>query len=377
MRVLHVVDSIGVYGKERVILELMEEQARIGLEPMLGSITRSTEGAFEKPILRAARERGLKGMSLVVRSPGDPWGVRAAIAERQFDLVHTHDYKGSLILAPLRRFRAVPPLVRTLHRVFMGGFSRLRAYETLDRWCLRWHDAVAAVTADIQSQTSLDLTVIPNGISPPASAPADPPDPDLEGARAFCRDALVLGALARLSPEKNLGALLEAIAVLGRHGLSAKLIVLGEGRSRPVLEAVADRLGIPDRVWMPGFKPEVQPWLELFDFYVQPSFAEGLPISLLEAMHAGVPLLVTPIAGMKDLLASGAAIEIPFEGPAIAEVVRAHWETEAARARARAVAVAARQLVRTRYGSERMASEYAALYRRVLQPALTRNRTSG
>lgn len=377
MRVLHVVDSAGVYGKERVILELMEQQARAGLVPILGSITRTTEAPSDKPILRAARERGLEAIALVVRGPGDPWRVRGTIIERRIDLVHTHDYKGSLILAPLRRLRVVPPLVRTLHRVFIGGVSRLRAYEMLDRWCLRWHDAIVGVTGTIRSETSLDLTVIENGISPPAKAPAQAPDPDLEAARAFCRDALVLGVLARLSPEKNLRALLEAVAVLGQRGLPTKLIVLGEGRSRALLEAEADRLGVTDRVWMPGFKPEVQPWLELLDLYVQPSIAEGLPISLLEVMHAGVPLLVTPIAGMKDILARGAAIEIPFEGPAIAEVIRAHWETETARARTRAVAETARQLVRTHYGSERMATEYAALYRRVLEPAIKRSPTSG
>ena len=363
MRVLHVVDSVGVYGKERVILELMEQQARTGLEPMLGSITRTEE---IKPILSAARARGLEGIVLVVRGPGDPLRMRGAIAARQVDLVHTHDYKGSVILAPLRRLGVVPPLVRTVHRVFMSGFSKLRAYETLDRWCLRWHDAVAAVTADIRAQTSLELTLIENGISPPATPVAELSDPELEASRAFCQDALVLGALARLSPEKNLGALLDAVAVLAQSGLPAKLIALGEGRSRQALEDQADRLGIADRIWLPGFKPEVQPWLQLFDFYVQPSFAEGMPIALLEAMHAGVPLAVTRLAGMKDLLASGAAIEIPFEGPGIAAVIRAHWETATARSRARAVAEAAQRLVRTRYGSERMASEYAALYRRVL-----------
>jgi glycosyltransferase involved in cell wall biosynthesis len=363
MRVLHVVDSGGVYGKERVILELMEQQARAGLEPVLGSITRRGE---EKPILAAARERGLEGIVLVVRGPGDPLRVRGAIRERQIDIVHTHDYKGSVILAPLRRFGVIPPLVRTVHRVFIREFRRLRAYETLDRWCLRWHDAVVAVTADIRAQTSLELTLIENGISPPAEPMARLADPELEAARAFCRDALVLGALARLSPEKNLGALLDAVAVLAQGGLPAKLVALGEGRSRRALEAQAARLGIADRIWLPGFKPDVHPWLQLFDFYVQPSFVEGLPIALLEAMHAGVPLAVTRIAGMKDLLASGAAIEIPFTGPGIAQVIRAHAETAAARSGARAVAEVARKLVRTRYGSARMASEYAALYRRVL-----------
>jgi glycosyltransferase involved in cell wall biosynthesis len=369
MRVLHIVDSTGVYGKERVILELMEQQAHAGLFPILGSITRTAGPTSDKPLLRAARERGLEGVGLVVRGPGDPWRVRRAVAEQQIALVHTHDYKGSLILAPLRRCGLVPPLVRTLHRVFIHGFSKLRAYETLDRWCLRWHDAVAVVTADIRAQTSLDVTVIHNGISPPAAARADLQDPDLPVARMFCEGALVLGALARLSPEKNLGALLEAVATLEQQGVAARLIILGEGRSRPALEAHARRLGIADRVWLPGFKPAVQSWLQMFDFYLQPSFAEGLPISLLEAMHAGVPLLVTPVAGMNEILAAGAAIEIPFEGSAIADVIRAHWKTREARTRARAIAEIAKQLVRTRYGSERMASEYAALYRRVLKPA--------
>jgi glycosyltransferase involved in cell wall biosynthesis len=367
MRVLHVVDSGGVYGKERCILELMEQHAQMGLVPFLGNITRSTTSI--QAVLGAARERGLEGIALMVRSPGDAWRVRRIITERQIDLVHTHDYKSSLILAPLRRFGLVPPLVRTLHRVFIGGLSKLRAYETLDRWVLPWHDAVVAVTSDIQSQTSLDLTLIQYGISPPTKPAAYPADPDLEQARAFSAGALTVGALARLSPEKNLGALLEAVAVLSQTGLHAKLIILGEGPSRPVLELEARRLGISDRLLLPGFKPEVQPWLQLFDVYIQASFAEGLPIALLEAMHAGVPLFVTPIAGMKDLIARGAAIEIPFDGPAIAEVVRGHWDPASARAKAQAVAEVARRVVRNEYDGERMAKEYAVLYRRVLDPA--------
>lgn len=366
MRVLHVLDSGGLYGKERVILELMEQQVRRGLEPVLGSITRTPD---EKAVLGAARASGLEGVPLTVRGPGDLWRVRELIVRQRIDLVHAHDYKSSLVIAPLRRFGLVPPLVRTLHRVFLRGFSRVRLYETLDRWCLRWHDAVVAVTSTIAAETSVDLTVIENGISTPEApaGPADPADPDLETARAFCRDALVLGSLARLSPEKNLTALLEAVAVLEQQGLPAKLIVLGEGRGRPALEAAAERLGVAERVWLPGFKTEVQPWLAFFDFYIQPSFAEGLPISLLEAMHAGVPLLVTPVAGMKDILAHGAAIEIPFDGAALAAVVRAHSQDASARAKAQSVAAVARHLVATHYGSERMADEYLALYRQILQ----------
>lgn len=367
MRVLHVLESAGLYGKERVILELMAAQRREGLAPVIGGITRAPRPA-EQPVLKEAAARGLETMPLVVRGPRDPLRVRRAIVGSGIELVHAHDYKSSIVLAPFRRFGTLPPLIRTLHGyTAVARFSRMQAYVLLDRWCLRWHDAVVAVSGAMRTPPGRAPVVIENGITVPDVAAGDgPDDPDLQIARTFCRDTLVLGSLARLSPEKNLEALIGAVAALDGAGVPVRLIVLGEGRGRAALEAEAARLGVADRVWLPGFKADVRPWLALFDLYLQPSWTEGLPIALLEAMHAGVPLLVTPVGGMTEILAAGAALEIPFAGRDIAPVVRRLHATPDGRAEARAVALRAAARARERYSSESMAGAYRALYERVV-----------
>lgn len=366
MRILHVLESAGLYGKERVILELMAAQRREGLAPVIGGITRAPRPA-EQPVLKEAAGRGFETMPLVVRGPRDPLRVRRAIVGSGVGLVHAHDYKSSIVLAPFRRLGTLPPLVRTLHGyTTMSRFSRMQAYVLLDRWCLRWHDAVVAVSGAMRTPTGRAPVVIENGITVPAAAPDGADDPDLQIARTFCRDALVLGSLARLSPEKNLEALIGAVAALDEAGVPTRLIVLGEGRGRATLEAEAARLGVGDRVWLPGFKADVRPWLALFDLYLQPSWTEGLPIALLEAMHAGVPLLLTPVGGMTEILAAGAAVRIPFAGREIAPVIRRLHATPDGRAEARAVALRAAALASERYSSESMAAAYRALYERVV-----------
>lgn len=367
MRLLHVLESSGVYGKERVVLELMDAQRRQGLTPVLGVIGRGT-GAARQAVLLAARQRGFEALPLTVEGLKDPARVCSAILGAGAGIVHAHDYKSSLVLVPFRRFGPLPPLIRTLHGyTTITRFSRMQVYEWLDRAGLRWHDAVVAVSATMRRRIGGELVVIENGISPPQAAAGHPDDPDLAAARAFCREALVLGSLARLSPEKNLVALIEAVAALNEGGVRSRLIVIGEGRCRAALERRAAELGAAQIVRLPGFKADVWPWLELFDLYLQPSWTEGLPIALLEAMHASVPLLVTPVGGMNEILAAGAARRIPFAGDALAREVRRLHTTPAGRASLAAVAGRATTLARERYSSESMARGYGALYERVLR----------
>lgn len=367
MRVLHLLESLGVYGKERVILELAEAQKRAGHAPIIGGLTRWRQPDAQ-PLLVEAGRRNLETMPLTLRSLSDPFRIDRALRNSGVELVHAHDYKSSLLLAPFRRVGRLPPLVRTLHGyTTVTRFSRMHLYEQLDRWCLRWHDAVVTVTPSMRQPTPrVQAVVIENGITAPAAVVNRAADPDLDAAPAFCRNDLVLGALSRLAPEKNLQALIVALAALHQSDISARLIVVGEGRCRAMLEAEAIRLGVGDRVWLPGFKPDVQPWLALFNLYLQPSWTEGLPIALLEAMYAEVPLLVTPVGGMKGILAAGAAVELPFTGTDIARLVRDLHTSPGGRAKIQATTVRARAVVRERYSSHAMAQRYESLYRRIL-----------
>jgi glycosyltransferase involved in cell wall biosynthesis len=136
--------------------------------------------------------------------------------------------------------------------------------------------------------------VVSNGVPLDAidAAPAAP--------RAETGEALV-AYVGRLSPEKNLPLLLDALAVLMRRR-PARAVLCGDGRLRAVIQSRASALGIADRVLLPGFVPDVWSRLKSSDVMVALSAFEGHPNAVLEAMACGVPLVVSDIAAHRALL---------------------------------------------------------------------------
>jgi colanic acid/amylovoran biosynthesis glycosyltransferase len=113
--------------------------------------------------------------------------------------------------------------------------------------------------------------------------------------------------LGRLVPEKGQAILLQAVSLLARRGQEANVIVAGEGPSRPALERMAEELGISSRVAFLGAVGQD----EIHDFYARawvfclPSFAEGIPVTLMEAMAMELPVVSTRIAGIPELIVDG------------------------------------------------------------------------
>lgn len=109
--------------------------------------------------------------------------------------------------------------------------------------------------------------------------------------------------VARLSPEKGHVVLLEALHLLARRGVRAEVELIGSGDFRDAVAAHAERLGIADRVHLVGElePPDVIERLRAADIFCLPSFAEGLPVSIMEAMAIGVPVVSTYISGIPEL----------------------------------------------------------------------------
>jgi colanic acid/amylovoran biosynthesis glycosyltransferase len=130
-------------------------------------------------------------------------------------------------------------------------------------------------------------------------------------------------ALGRLSPEKGFAILLEAVALLRSRGVEAELRIVGDGPTRGDLERQVVALGLGDRVTLTGELPpaEVSRELAASDVFCMASFSEGLPISIMEAMAVGVPVISTWIAGIPELARQGeTALTVP---PADAEALAA------------------------------------------------------
>jgi glycosyltransferase involved in cell wall biosynthesis len=118
------------------------------------------------------------------------------------------------------------------------------------------------------------------------------------------REVLTVG---RTVPVKGQALLIEAIAELARRGVEARLTVIGDGPQLPELRDLAERLGIAGRVELAGAvgQEEIGGYYERADVFAMPSFAEGLPVVLMEALATGLPVVATRITGVPELVEDG------------------------------------------------------------------------
>ena len=112
---------------------------------------------------------------------------------------------------------------------------------------------------------------------------------------------LVIGTVAGLRPEKNVARLVRAFAALhARH--AARLVIVGDGPQRAALEALARELGVAAVVEFAGYQACPLQWLQSFDLFALSSDTEQLPISMLEAMACGVPVVATRVGDVPDIM---------------------------------------------------------------------------
>jgi glycosyltransferase involved in cell wall biosynthesis len=125
-------------------------------------------------------------------------------------------------------------------------------------------------------------------------------------------DALVVGTLGRLTPDKggqdDLLRAVAGVAALAPEGRPVRLLIVGDGPLRPELETLSADLGLGERAVFAGLKagPEVARLLGCMDVFVLPSHREALPIALLEAMSVGLPVVATNVGGIPEIIEDGA-----------------------------------------------------------------------
>jgi glycosyltransferase involved in cell wall biosynthesis len=202
------------------------------------------------------------------------------------------------------------------------------------------------------------VVYIPNGC---AGAPL-PRDRSALAALGVPGDAPVVGSVGRLYAQKNHAALLEALA-LGRGALGrAHLVLAGAGPLRAELEARAARLGLGERVHLPGHVADVPALLAGLDAYAQPSAFEGMSNSLMEAMAAGLPVVASAVDGNRELVEHGASglLVPPGDIPALAGALESVLEDRALAAR---LGCAAARRMAGAFSIEAMVEAYDALFR--------------
>jgi glycosyltransferase involved in cell wall biosynthesis len=170
-------------------------------------------------------------------------------------------------------------------------------------------------------------------------------------------NGLVVGAVARLAPEKGFDVLLRSLADLD----DVTAVLVGDGPERETLEREARALGIADRVVFTGWQREPEQYLRSFDLFVLSSRVEGFPLSVLEAMGAGLPVVATTVGSVDELVVDGTTgVLIPPDNPVAltAAIRRLGADPE----RARRMGEAGRVRVLAVFSAEAMALEFESLY---------------
>jgi glycosyltransferase involved in cell wall biosynthesis len=366
VNVVHLLASPFVGGPERQVLGLAA-----ALPPAYRSAFLSfAEGGRARPLLEAARRLGCEAVELRHNTPHVGRAVRE-VAEQlrrlRADVLCTSGYKPDLVGWRAAR-RAGVPVVAIAHG-WTAVTWKVRLYEALDRFILRFFDAVACVSAAQADKVrragvpAERAVVIHNGIDAGIFAKPDPAC--RERVRALFspsfRPACVVGAAGRLSPEKGFDLFVEAAAQVARAHPDAGFLLCGDGPLRGALARRIGELGLTERFVLAGFRSDLHALLLGWDLAVLPSHTEGLPVAVLEALAAGVPVVATAVGGTPEVIEDGVCgfLVPPADPRALARRTAELLADDEARRR---MGQSGRQRVRAKFSLEVQAEGYRRLF---------------
>jgi glycosyltransferase involved in cell wall biosynthesis len=372
MKVLHLIDSGGLYGAEKMLLTLVREQVKQGLEPMILSAGESDIG--EKPIETAAKEKGL---------PITPWRMRPGLnikaswkilkwaQENEYDLLHSHGFKFNVLLGIYpEKFRRIP-MIATLHGYLHAPrFSKLWIYETLDRFSIGCMGGVVLVGDAMKKElpgklSSSHATVIPNGLNISELQESSLAVLDEPFKSFFDNHEVVILGVGRLSREKGFDRLISAFSMFRNEFPWSGLVIVGEGGLRQELESLIEELDIKDNVLMPGYCSVVPALLRRSTTLVMPSLTEGLPITLLEAMSQKTPVVASAVGDIPKVLCGGQGGEL-LNDIEPSTIFRAIKKSTSDKENYDRKVAHAYETMNKHYSSRAMAGRYLQFYNRVL-----------
>lgn len=365
VKVLHLIDSAGVYGAEAVVLALLENLGAHSIQGMLGCFGTPQGGPGE--LEAEARRRGLEVVALPIERGIDRRGMARVIEfarQNSVDILHAHGYKPDILLA-LTRSAGFRSLATAHGWSARPGDLRGAVYRALDSLALRAMDRVVAVSQYVRSDlirrgvSAGKIITIHNGIV------IDEMPTDHVDARArfgVPKEAFVIGAVGRLEEVKGYRYLIEGVASVGSALGDWRLLIAGEGQLRGELESLAASHGLADRIKLIGFQAPISRFLSMIDVFAMPSLSEGLPIALLEAMSQQRPVVCSRVGGMREVVQDRESGLLVSSGDpaAIAEALELIHRDRNLRSK---LAANAKALVIERFSARSMALRYAQTYR--------------
>ena len=304
MRILFLSTSMGLGGADQQLLSAAQVLRARGHEILIVSLTPLGPMGLE------ARASGLRTQSLeMARGIPDPRGLyRLAKLARAWkpDVVHSHMVHANLMARALRLVVPVPVLVSTIHNIYEGGAVWMAAYRLTNRLVDHMTIISEAAADRFISERIVPralLTVVPNGIDTERLRNVPP------GSRESVRRSVGLGegdfawlAVGRFEDAKDYPNMLRAFAKVRARQPSAVLLLVGRGSLQDETETLTRELGLEGVVKFLGVRNDVPVVMSGADGYVMSSAWEGMPMVLLEAAGAALPIVATRVGGNHEVV---------------------------------------------------------------------------
>ncbi len=362
MRILHILSSNAFHGAESMTLQLVRAQGAAGHHPSLALIDNGD--AANDELQQRFQDAGVEVHRLPCRGRMDFELVnrlRALRKSGRFDFFHSHKYKATF--HGLLATHGEVPMVGTYHNWVLTDRA-LRFYAWLDKRLARANAACVGVSALVCEELRRFVPAprvhhIANGIDIDHWAPQSAPAAARFG---LPEDAPAIGFVGRLSPEKGVQLLIDALARLEPvGGREVHLLIAGDGPDRAALEAQAARLGVGSRVHFAGTVADARAVYRAVRLMALPSLTEGLPMTVLEAMACERPVVATAVGELPALITPGETgwlLANRDAGEFAGLLTGALADDE----RLRRVGANARHLVAASYSAATMSAAYVRLY---------------
>ena len=286
------------------------------------------------------------------------------------DLIHSHRYKENLLALLVRGFNESIQLIATQHGLPECTNSKTTLarrlvskvnFQLLSRWFAR----IVAVSTDVGSHLVKQyafredrIESIHNGIKIPETAFHKPE-----------AGPFVIGSSGRLFPVKDYPLMVNVareIAITNENDVRFELA--GEGPERPALESMVEIYGLQDHFVLRGHQNDMDTFYRGIDLYLNTSIHEGIPLTILEALARGIPVIAPAVGGINEIITDGVdGFLVKSRNPAdFAQKCLLLWENKALRSK---MSAAARDKANNTFSAERMAERYYQLYCCTRSPA--------
>lgn len=307
MRILHVVPSFGLGGMEKIICLLINNTSRRHNHSIL---------ALDRCILASnwINDRTIRFVDFKNSDQRMECfrTLYQTIADNKPDLLMTYNW-GAIDAIWLGRLTGIRRIIHNEH-----GFNVDEGRETLlQRDAIRFllyrlASRVIVVSKELERllkrryRIEKDRLVrVPNGVDVSYYSPNHDDRNSMRAKLGFDNKSIVVGFSGRLDPIKNFDLMINIFCSCAREDARLKLLIVGDGPERPRVEKMCCDAGVQDRVVFAGQQESVLSYLRAMDMFLLTSIREQMPMTVLEAMAVGIPVLATTVGEIPDIVDHG------------------------------------------------------------------------